>query len=242
MGEITGISWCDHTFNPWWGCTRVSPGCEHCYAETFDKRTGGDHWGPNKPRRRFGDKHWTEPLKWNKVALRDGVKRKVFCASMADVLDKDAPTDDRTKLWKLIISTPDLIWLLLTKRPENWWLVPNHILEAPNVWKGCTTENQKWFDHRWPYMAALPGIRFISYEPALGRLVLPSDSHPDWVICGGESGPKHRHMEEWWATDLLQQCRTLKMAFFMKQMSAATPAKGKDLIPQNLNVQEFPRW
>src|SRR5271167_714272 len=118
MGEKTAISWTDHTFNPWWGCTRVSPGCVNCYAETFDKRVFGAegvHWGPGKPRRTFGDKHWNEPLRWNKKAREAGVYRKVFCASMADIFDVEAPTGERERLWDLIRSTDCLIWQLLTK-------------------------------------------------------------------------------------------------------------------------------
>ena len=87
MGETTAIGWTDHTFNPWWGCERVSPGCQHCYAERFAKRTGNDVWGRTAPRRFFGPKHWAEPERWNAAALRDGLPAFVFCASMADVFE-----------------------------------------------------------------------------------------------------------------------------------------------------------
>lgn len=120
MGESTSIAWCDHTFNPWWGCTRVSPGCAHCYAEAFAKRTGLG-WGPRAERRFFGEKHWAEPLKWNRKAAADGVRRRVFCASMADVFeDRPELVEPRVQLWRLIRACPDLDWLLLTKRPENF--------------------------------------------------------------------------------------------------------------------------
>src|SRR6267142_6622676 len=96
MGAETGIAWTDHTFNPWWGCTRVSPGCEHCYAESWDARwssevhpgRGAEHWGPEAPRRFFGETHWNEPRAWNRKALAAGRLHKVFCASMADVFEK----------------------------------------------------------------------------------------------------------------------------------------------------------
>lgn len=241
MGESTSISWCDHTFNPWWGCTRVSPGCEHCYAETFDKRTGGSHWGPTQERRRFAAKHWAEPVQWHAKALADGVRRRVFCASMADVLDDQAPEADRERLWTLVSQTPQLDWLLLTKRPQNWRkYCPAFVLNAAHVWKGCTAEDMEWFDKRWQHMRDLPGIRFVSYEPALGFLRLGRPNLPDWIICGGESGPGHRRMDPLWAMNLLNDCRYYGVPFFMKQMSAATPAKGKALIPEHLQIQEFP--
>src|SRR6185437_14583692 len=115
MGEVTSIAWCDHTFNPWHGCTKVSPGCDNCYAATFDKRVGGNHWGKGVERRVFADKHWREPLKWNEDAAASRVRRRVFCASMADVMDDEAPAGQRERLWALIDDTPHLDWLLLTK-------------------------------------------------------------------------------------------------------------------------------
>src|SRR5687767_5237522 len=120
MGGSTAIAWTDHTFNPWWGCERVSPGCQNCYAETFAKRTGNLVWGKNADRRRFADKHWNEPLKWNRLAATEGRQAFVFCASMADVFEyRSDHHDDRLRLWALIEATPNLTWQLLTKRPEN---------------------------------------------------------------------------------------------------------------------------
>jgi len=81
------IEWCDHTFNPWWGCAKVSPGCAHCYAESLAKRTGNAVWGHESPRRFFGDSHWNEPLKWDAAAKAEGRRKRVFCASMADVFE-----------------------------------------------------------------------------------------------------------------------------------------------------------
>ena len=114
MGTETAISWCDHTFNPWWGCVRVSPACQHCYAETFSKRVGLKVWGPESDRRFFGPKHWAEPLKWNTAAVKAGVRRRVFCASMADVFEDRADLlNERLRLFQLIEDTPQLDWLLL---------------------------------------------------------------------------------------------------------------------------------
>ena len=124
-------------FNPWWGCSRVSPACQHCYAETFAHRYGHDIWGKDSERRFFGDKHWNEPRKWNRKAEADGVRRRVFCASMADVFEARADLDEpRARLWELIAETPWLDWLLLTKRPASvhvlaparWFVEPGNLL------------------------------------------------------------------------------------------------------------------
>lgn len=117
MGADSKIQWTHHTFNPWWGCARVSPGCEHCYAER-DAARWGTKWGVNAERRFFGDKHWAEPLKWNRAAGKARETRRVFCASMADVFeDREDLAPHRARLYKLIESTPCLVWQLLTKRP-----------------------------------------------------------------------------------------------------------------------------
>src|SRR5712691_9642684 len=118
----TTIEWCDFSWNPWWGCFKVSEGCKHCYAETLSKRFGRDIWGPasTTERRFFGPKHWDEPLQWNEQAKREGTRKRVFCASMADVYeDHPMVKSARHSLWLLIQETPHLDWLLLTKRPEN---------------------------------------------------------------------------------------------------------------------------
>src|SRR3954468_18510739 len=109
MGKDTGISWTDHTFNPWWGCVRVSPGCVNCYAETFAKRTGHDVWGPTAEYRTFGLKHWQEPKKWDADAAKRGVKETCFVASMADLFDERGPGCERIRFWSLVWQTPNLI-------------------------------------------------------------------------------------------------------------------------------------
>jgi protein gp37 len=191
MGKVTEISWTDHTFNPWWGCVRVSPGCVHCYAETFDKRVHGvgkGHWGVKAGRRFFGDAHWNGPLKWNREAERDGVRRRVFCASMADVFeDRDELVEHRARLFLLIQNTPHLDWLLLTKRPENMvrlaadlgWEGPYSSPRADsrpwpdNVWAGCTVEDQQRANERIPELLRVPAaVRFLSCEPLIGPVDL----------------------------------------------------------------------
>ena len=241
MGETTGISWTDHTFNPWWGCTRVSPGCVNCYAETFDKRIGGDHWGPGKPRRQFGEKHWNEPLRWDRKAKQDGVLRKVFCASMADVFDVEAPSGERERLWELIRKTDNLIWQLLTKRVEGYASLPADLMNSPKVWKGFTAEDQPRYDERWDFMRRLSGLTWWSYEPALSEVTMYKVwAKPAWVVFGGESGSHRRACEVAWANRNRAECKAHGVPWFMKQMSARTPDEGKTLIPAHLLIREFP--
>jgi protein gp37 len=245
MGKETGISWTNHTFNSWWGCTKVSPGCDNCYAETLDARWGDPHWGKGVPRRVFGDKHWAEPLTWNAAAAKTGHCDLVFCASMADVMDDEAPAGERERLWDLIDKTPYLIWQLLTKRPQRYERYLPAQFKHRNVWLGTSAEDQANYNLRWPHLrdAALRrGLKtFISYEPALGPLAIEHWGWlPGWIICGGESGKDRRPMEQKWAEDLQRECQLLGIRFYMKQMSAATPAQGAALIPANLLIHQFP--
>lgn len=180
MAENSAIEWTDHTFNPWWGCVRVSPGCVNCYAETFDKRVNGKekaHWGVKAPRRFFGDKHWNEPLRWNAAAAKAGTRARVFCASMADVFeDRPELVEHRARLFLLIQNTPNLDWLLLTKRPENMVrLAPEEWADGwpANVWAGTTVEDQTRANERIPHLLAVPAaVRFLSCEPLLGPVDL----------------------------------------------------------------------
>ncbi len=176
MGEVSKIAWTDATFNPWWGCTRVSPGCENCYAENFAHRFG-TQWGVGADRRFFGDKHWNEPLKWNAQAEKAGVPKRVFCASMADVFEDRRELDGpRERLWKLIEATPSLDWLLLSKRPENMGrMLPKGWLDNPfnNVWLGTTVEDQKRAEDRIEHLIQVPAqVRFLSCEPLLEEVDL----------------------------------------------------------------------
>lgn len=246
MGDKTGIEWCDHTFNPWWGCTKVSEGCNNCYAEAMDKRLGGGHWGKGSPRREFGARHWDEPRRWDDAARKAGVRRRVFCASMADVFDAEVPDSWRDVLWLLIEKTPHLDWLMLTKRPQNHEMVPTAwqtgTRRPANVWLGVTAENQARANERIPTLlrAPWPAVRFVSYEPALGPIDLTSylgnhvgyeyrpgvSVQPDaltvvpgisWVIAGAESGRGARQMSEDWVRDIRDQCAAAGVAFFYKQ-------------------------
>jgi len=242
MGEVSKIEWTDSTFNPWTGCQKVSPGCDHCYAEGWSKRTGMVKWGPGEDRRRTTAANWKKPREWNADAERfqreHGRRQRVFCASLSDWLDNQVPKFWRDDLRKLIDETPALDWLLLTKRPQNARkLVPDDWWGRPNVWLGTTTEEQKYFDERWPYLAAIPAVvRFLSYEPATGPMI-PHTAHngaiPDWIICGGESGPQARAMKGQWARELQSDCKTRGIAFFHKQWGAyqSNPLLSENAMP-----------
>lgn len=220
MARDSKIEWTHHTFNPWWGCTKVSAACKHCYAETWAKRLGRDIWGAKAPRRFFTDHHWKEPLRWNLEAKQERRHRRVFCASMADVFEKRKELDPwREHLWALIEATPNLDWLLLTKRPHfvsdfaPWSAWPS------NVWLGTTVETQRWAEKRIEKLTENGAVvRFLSCEPLLGPLDLrPWLSELDWIISGGESGPKARPMNPSWLRDLRDQCLDAQVAFHFKQ-------------------------
>lgn len=293
MGTETKIEWTDHTFNPWRGCSKVSPGCDHCYAETMSKRNPGvlGVWGDAGTRVVASESYWKQPLKWDRQSATDGVRRRVFCASLADVfeawlgpisvgqlgevlskpgLDRESgpenwvpawPEDTvrdpqgwrlvtlddvRRRLFALIDCTPNLDWILLTKRPENirrMWPVP---LNSPcrqgdglvshdylgdrcrkcdggrreNVWLLTSVENQEQADKRIPELLEcrnLSPVLGLSCEPLLGPVILPKCRELDWVIVGGESGPNARAMHPDWARGLRDQCQDAGVPFFFKQ-------------------------
>jgi protein gp37 len=253
--ENSKIEWCDHTFNPWMGCQKVSPGCDHCYAEHLvDHRFGWVEWGPHGQRKRTSDDNWRKPRRWAKDA--NGHRPRVFCASLADVFDNKAPEGARDDLFRLIRRTPELDWLLLTKRPQNIArMLPSDWGDGyPNVWLGITAEDEERCRIRWPILSRIPAaVRFVSYEPAIAPLgpidIDKADCLPDWIICGGESGAGARRMKPAWARAVRDECGDLGIAFFMKQIGSnhdgwPTGIRGKgddmDEWPQDLRVRQFP--
>ncbi len=241
MAEQTGIEWCDSTFNPWIGCTRVSPACEDCYAaRSTPARTLGVVWGPGQPRRRTGAANWKQPEQWQRQAAEfravHGRRRRVFCASLADVFDNEVPDEWRVDLFKLIAATPDLDWLLVTKRIGNVArMLGDHptVPLLPNIWLGITVCDQAEFDRDFPKLQRVPAaVRFLSVEPMLGPINASNGSRRSdgvaslgrpaleglhWVICGGESGPKARPMHPDWARSLRDQCAAAGVPFLFKQ-------------------------
>lgn len=234
MGKDSRIEWTHHTFNPWWGCVKVSAACDHCYAETWARRLGEDVWGPHSPRRFFGDAHWKQPLRWNREAADDSVRRRVFCASMADVFEnRKELVPHRLRLLELVDDTPNLDWLLLTKRIH---LVRKQLpkgYEFPtNVWLGATVEDSESAQKRLSYLLDFktPSVRFVSCEPLLGEVDLrpylkrsAQGTRIDWVIAGGESGAGARPMEPQWPDKIREQCQQAKVPFHFKQWGHWAP-------------------
>ena len=222
MGFLSKISWTDHTFNPWIGCTKVSAGCKFCYAEALaDHRYHWAKWGPKGARRRTSEASWRKPVAWNKAAASLGIRYRVFCASLADVFDERAPIQARADLWRMIADTPHLDWQLLTKRPQNIKaMLPSDWGPGyRNVWLGCTTEDQENFDARWAILSGLPAaLHFVSYEPAVGPLSIAKHPRwPDWLIWGGESGAHARLMQAQWARAVTSECYQRGIPVFGKQ-------------------------
>lgn len=231
MSENSKIEWTDHTFNIAWGCIKATAGCDNCYADTLSNRYGFDVWGPGKGRRTFGASYWAQPLKWDREARKRGVRRRVFCSSMTDVFLNDATIDaEREKLWPLIRSTPDLDWQLLTKHPER--IKPNLPADwgdgYPNVWLGVSVESDEtaW---RAAMLQKIPAtVHFLSVEPMLAPVTKFSTDFIEWVICGGESGPRARPMELDWARDLRDHCAAFGVPFFLKQLGGVRDKRGHD--------------
>lgn len=338
MAENTNIEWCHHTFNPWRGCTKVSPGCANCYADQLSARnpTTLGIWGPHGTRIVASHSMWNQPVKWNSLAehyykctdcgieqflmpsyFEDRTpgsgcnfvraRQRVFCASLGDVfedwgkamrypaIDEDTkkPTtgiawwrndkglikggqttanlthgerlatmqDARNQLFTLIEATPNLDWLLLTKRPENVLrMVPAHWrTQFPaNVWMGTSVENQAMADKRIPELLKVPApVRFLSCEPLLGPVEfaeewLGSEAWRDasigndwinWVIAGGESGPGARPMHPAWATSLQQQCEAAAVPFLFKQWGNWFPRSQWEfnphiVLPDDSNISD----
>lgn len=232
MGETTKIEWADHTFNPWIGCTKVSPACDHCYAaELMDTRYGRAKWGAGEQRVRTASSNWRQPRKWNRIAERNGTRPFVFCASLADVFDNEVSEDWRADLFKLIEETPNLVWLLLTKRIGNVLDILKDIGGCPsNVAFGATMANQKEYDRDRIKLEALrrstgPLFTFGSFEPLLGPVILDKNA-PDWIIVGGESGKQARAMDLEWVRSLQRQSAELGRVFNFKQVGGRGNDKG----------------
>lgn len=220
---LSKIEWTDFTFNPWIGCTALSPACDNCYAEAFQKRCGGPEWGHGEPRRRTSDANWKQPIRWDQKAAKQSIRYRVFCASLADVFDAEVQKEWRDDLFALIDRTPNLDWLLLTKRPNvARKLMPENA--RPNVWMGTTVEDRKR-KNRIDELRQIPAaVRFLSVEPLLEDLGEIDLTGIGWVIVGGESGGrKVRPMQEEWALSLRDQCAVAGVPFLFKQWGNYAP-------------------
>lgn len=341
MAENSKITWTHHTFNPWMGCTKVSPACQNCYAERdMDHRWKRVKWGPQGTRVVTSESNWNQPVKWNKQSewFCDSCKSfcfnfngkcrgcgndcrnpnanerlRVFCASLADVFEEwdgsitnsngevlfiansdgywcigNSPrlytgwnhedigkvrpkeltmANVRQRLFSLIDSTPNLDWLLLTKRPENirkMWKNevvrnPNYmsakalesgaveeevIKKRENVFLGTTVENQEYADKRIPELLKCRDLAkhlFLSCEPLLGPIELSAHSGIDWVITGSESGPNKRDVPDSYYESLAKQCSDSAIPFFMKQINRyGVTIHDMSMFPESLRFQQFP--
>lgn len=231
MGEQSRIEWTDHTWSPWEGCQKVGPGCDNCYAEARNARFHGGtakHWGPGAERRLTAMSGWRKPLIWNEQNEHAPRRTRVF-PSLCDPFDNAVDPLWRRDLFRLIDATPNLEWLLLTKRIQNvtrmvWDRWADRIPE--NVRIGATMVNQEEVDRDWAKLAAVPTDRiFVSIEPMLGPIVLPAAllRRKPWIIVGGESGPHARPMHADWPVGILKQCDEYGAPFMFKQWGEYRP-------------------
>ncbi|WP_454919262.1 DUF5131 family protein [Xanthobacter sediminis] len=248
MGETTAISWCDHTWNPWVGCTKVSPACDGCYAEhLMDRRMGRVTWGgPGRgrgTRSRTSEHTWNDPFRWQRKAEKDGTRPFVFCASLADIFDNAVPPEWRREAFDVMRRTPRLVYLLLTKRPQNIARLTEEAGGLPsNCALGTTVEDQKRANINVPTLVLSgldPLFYFVSCEPLLGKVELNNINPPGsgiagsnffwrttlrprigWVITGGETDQgahKARPSHPDWFRALRDQCAVDGVPFHHKQ-------------------------
>lgn len=239
MAENTKIEWADHTFNPWMGCTKVSPACDNCYAENLmDTRYGKVRWGAGEDRVRTSAGNWAKPRKWDREAAQAGDRPFVFCASLADVFDNEVDELWRAQLFDLIAETPNLVWLLLTKRIGNVRKMTDPLracrILPPNVAVGATMASQEEYDRDRMKLADVKNFAdveftFGSFEPLLGPVTLDKNA-PDWIIVGGESGANARPMDLDWARSLKRQSEGLGRVFNFKQVGGRAADKGGHLL------------
>lgn len=237
MAENSGISWTRHTWNPWMGCTKVSPACDGCYAEALmDKRYGKVQWG-NAPRVRTGAHTWNDPFRWQRQAEKDGDRPFVFCASLADIFDNQVDPQWRADAFDVMRRTPHLVYLLLTKRPQNIVKLSEAAGGLPeNVALGTTVEDQPRADINLPALSVAkielkPLFTFGSFEPLLGPVVIPPALMPDWIITGGETdqgGHKARPTHPDWFRSLRDQAAAAGVVFHHKQNGEWVPLQEND--------------
>ena len=262
MGENTKIEWCDHTMNFWLGCTEVGPACDHCYARAMmDERYGRVKWGAGEDRIRTSAANWRQPFKWDRAAREAGKISTVFCLSLGDIWDNEVDPMWRRQAFEVMEKTPNLLYLLLSKRIGNAVKMCNPFYGNPilpdNTALGATMVNQEEWDRdlqKLKEAAAMlqPRFTFASVEPMLG----PIDARgalPDWVIVGGESGRDARPFDIDWARSILRQCRVAGVSTFMKQLGANPYSDGRAMHsnpkgkygdpaewPPELRIREFP--
>lgn len=221
MADNSKIEWTEATWNPVTGCTKVSPGCAHCYAETFAERFRGVPGHPYE--QGFDLRLWpqrlTVPLRWRRPRL-------VFVNSMSDLFHEEIPADYIADVFAVMQQAGHHRFQVLTKRHERLAELAPELPWPANVWMGVSIENRR-FVHRAEYLRQVPAaVRFISAEPLLGPLEGLKLDGIDWLIVGGESGVRHRQMREEWVVELRDRCMEEGVAFFFKQWGGRTSKAG----------------
>jgi protein gp37 len=225
VSDRSAIEWTEATWNPVTGCTKVSPGCAHCYAETFAERWRGVPGHPYE--QGFDLKLWPQrldvPLRWRRP-------RMVFVNSMSDLFHEDVPADFVRQVFDTMVSAEHHTFQVLTKRHERLAQLAPDLPWPANVWMGVTIENRR-FVHRADYLRLVPAaVRFISAEPLLGPLEGLDLTDIDWLISGGESGRRHRPVREEWLVELRDRCQREGVAYFFKQWGGHRPKSGGRLL------------
>jgi protein gp37 len=221
MADRSRIEWTEATWNPVTGCSKVSPGCAHCYAETFAERWRGVPGHPYE--QGFDLRLWPERLE---VPLRWRRPRVVFVNSMSDLFHEDIPDDYVAEVFDVMGRAEQHTFQVLTKRQDRLAELARQLPWPRNVWMGVTIENRR-FVHRADALREVPAaVRFISAEPLLGPLERLDLTGIDWLIAGGESGPRHRRIEPVWVTELRDRCQREGVAFFFKQWGGLRPKSG----------------
>ena len=260
MAQNSTISWTHHTFNAWIGCTKISPGCKFCYAEAYAHKYRLTKWGDASQRRLTANSTWDRVLAWDRKAKKQKTRHRVFCSSLSDVMEDNPQLEQwRISLYELILKTPNIDWLILTKRPQNYWkfLPADWKNNFPkNVWLGTTICNQTEYNENYSQFSELQkqwGIQtiFVSFEPLLSNIWLTHGA-PNWSIIGGESGylKDARKMDLNWVKHLITQIDNFnteekKHHVFFKQFGAQVAKilkmqdkkgeAGIDLLPQQYN-------
>lgn len=251
MAQNSKIEWTHHTANLWWGCTKVHEGCDNCYAETLAKRWKNDIWGNDKPRKEVRGA-WIDLLKYQKLAKEAGEIHRVFVGSMMDIFEKPMPLIGaaipeyttgvlRDRLFGEINLGyyPNLMFLLLTKRPSNInKYIPESWLTNPpkNVMFGTSPVNQKTFNDLTGQLMKVNGKKFLSVEPQLDFISVETIGFTgiDWIIQGGESGHHKRPFNLEWARSMKDECSKLSIPYFFKQIDKIQE------VPEDLQVRQFP--
>jgi protein gp37 len=225
MGQNSAIEWTEATWNPVTGCSKVSPGCAHCYAETFAERWRGVPGHPYE--QGFDLRLWPQrldvPLRWRRP-------RMIFVNSMSDLFHEDVPTEFVARVFDVMVEADHHIFQILTKRPNHLLELADSLPWPKNVWVGVSIENKRWIDRADVLREVPAAVRFISAEPLLGPLMGLNLEGIDWLIAGGESGHGHRPLQVDWVRGLRERCCDESVAFFFKQWGGRTSKSGGRLL------------